>query len=134
MKSLQSTLRVLAVLLSLTLLAAMTACFNPPHVSTPEDTTAPTQEAVTLPPITIPDLTDDRAPTDTADYYASDSLVDPHEQKETFWVFITKHIHPSVHAFAVKKHRTRQEKKKAKQEQQDTQEKQEGKENADTHE
>ena len=57
-----------AAILSLSLLLSMTACFNTPHVSTPEDTTAPTQEAVTLPPNTIPDLTDERTPTDTADY------------------------------------------------------------------
>ena len=57
-----------AAILSLSLLLSMTACFNTPHVSTPEDTPAPIQEAVTLPPITIPDLADDRAPTDTADY------------------------------------------------------------------
>ena len=57
-----------AALLSLSLLLAMTACFQNPSEGTLEDTTAPIQEAVTLPPITIPDLTDDRAPTDTADY------------------------------------------------------------------
>ena len=57
-----------AALLSLSLLLAMTACFQNPSEDTLEDTTAPIQEAVTLPPITIPDLTDDRAPTDTADY------------------------------------------------------------------
>ena len=52
----------------LSLLLAMTACFQNPSEDTPEDTTAPTQEAVTLPSITIPDLTDDRTPTNTADY------------------------------------------------------------------
>ncbi len=54
-----------AAMLALTLLLSMTACFGTPV----EDTTeGETQEAVTLPTITIPDPTDDRAPTDTAEY------------------------------------------------------------------
>ena len=49
----------------LSLLLSMTAGFDTPV----EDTTeGETQEAVTLPTITIPDPTDDRAPTDTAEY------------------------------------------------------------------
>ena len=70
-------------------------------------------------------------PTDTAEYYASNSLVDPHEQKETFWVFIAKHINPSIHAFAIKKHQNKQEKKKAKKEQEENKN---GKENTNSHE
>jgi hypothetical protein len=55
-----------AAMLALTTLLSLTACFNIPSADTPED--SDTQEAVTLPPVTIPDLTDDRVPTDTAEY------------------------------------------------------------------
>ena len=68
-KSLPIRLRSLAAItLALAMLASMTACLGGSHTENPEDTTAPIQEVVTLPPLTIPDLTDDRAPTDTADY------------------------------------------------------------------
>lgn len=68
-KSLPIRLRSLAAItLALAMLASMTACLGGSHTENPEDTTAPTQEAVTLPSITIPDLTDDRTPTNTADY------------------------------------------------------------------
>ena len=66
MKNLLHTRAGAAALLSLSLLLSMTACFTTPDVETPEDTE--TQEAVTLPPVTIPSLTDDRTPTDTAEY------------------------------------------------------------------
>lgn len=55
-----------AAMLALTLLLTLTACFHPAQVEPLEDTE--TSEAVTLPPLTIPDLTDDRTPTDTAPY------------------------------------------------------------------
>ncbi len=55
-----------AAMLSLSLLLSMTACFNTPSVDTPEDTHP--NEVVTLPPITIPDLTDNRTPTDISLY------------------------------------------------------------------
>ena len=55
-----------AAMLALTTLLSLTACFHTPSTDTPED--SDTQEAVTLPPVTVPDLTDDRAPTDTAEY------------------------------------------------------------------
>jgi len=58
-----------------------------------------------------------KLPTDTADYYASDSLVDPHEKHETFLMFITKHIHPSFHSFAVRRHQKKQAKRQAKMDQ-----------------
>ena len=68
-KSLPIRLRSLAAItLALAMLASMTACLGGSHTEPPEDTTAPAQEAVTLPSITIPDLTDDRTPTNTADY------------------------------------------------------------------
>lgn len=55
-----------AAMLALTTLLSLTACFNTPSVDTPDD--SDTREAVTLPPVTIPSLTDDRTPTDTAEY------------------------------------------------------------------
>ena len=55
-----------AAMLALSLLLSLTSCFTTPDVETPTETE--TQEAVTLPPITVPDLTDDRTPTDTASY------------------------------------------------------------------
>lgn len=54
-----------AAMLLLSLILTMTACWNIP-ADPQEETTA--GEAVTIPPITLPDLTDDREPTDTADY------------------------------------------------------------------
>ena len=57
---------VVAAMLTLSLLASLTACFNTPAVETP--TEAESEEVVTLPPLTIPDPTDDRVPTDTTSY------------------------------------------------------------------
>ena len=51
-----------AAMLAVTLLLSLTACLNTPHVETP--TEEESHEVVTLPPITIPDPTDDRMPTD----------------------------------------------------------------------
>ena len=55
-----------AAMLAVTLLLSLTACLNTPHVETP--TEEESHEVVTLPPITIPDPTDDRVPTDMTEY------------------------------------------------------------------
>lgn len=70
-------------------------------------------------------------PTDTAEYYDSDSLVDPHERHESLVVHIAKHISPSVHAFAERMHRKKKEKKTAKQKEESTQNKEEKEETKD---
>lgn len=54
-----------AVMLAAVLLLSLTACFHNPDSTL---STSDTDEPVTLPPITVPDLTDNRAPTDTAPY------------------------------------------------------------------
>lgn len=56
----------MAAMLALTLLLSLTACFRIPDVETP--TEEESHEVVTLPPITIPDPTDDRVPTDVTEY------------------------------------------------------------------
>ena len=56
----------MAAMLALTLLLSLTACFHIPDVETP--TEEESHEVVTLPPITIPDPTDDRVPTDITPY------------------------------------------------------------------
>lgn len=55
-----------AAMLALTLLLSLTACFNTPDVETP--TEEESHEVVTLPPITLPDLTDNRVVTDITEY------------------------------------------------------------------
>ena len=55
---------VLACMCALSLLLSMTACQGSDNTSAP----AEDEEIVTLPPITVPDLTDDRTPTDVTDY------------------------------------------------------------------
>ncbi|MBP3666831.1 MAG: leucine-rich repeat domain-containing protein [Clostridia bacterium] len=57
---------VITVLLSLALTLSMTACFGTPQVDTPDETES--HEVVTLPPLTIPDPTDDRTFTDPTAY------------------------------------------------------------------
>ncbi len=52
--------------LALALILSMTACFGTPQVDTPEETES--REVVTLPPLTIPDPTDDRVFTDQTAY------------------------------------------------------------------
>lgn len=54
-------------------------------------------------------------PTDTAEYYASDSLVDPNEQHESLLVHLAKHISPSLHSLAERLHLNRTNKKNIKQ-------------------
>lgn len=53
-------------------------------------------------------------PTDTAEYYASDSLVDPNARHESLLVHLAKHISPSAHALAEKLHLKRTDKKNIK--------------------
>ncbi len=55
-----------AVMLAMILPASLTSCFHTPSVETPTETES--HEVVTLPPLTVPDPTDDRAPTDTTEY------------------------------------------------------------------
>ena len=55
-----------AAMLALTTLLSLTACFGTPGVDT--DTEEESHEVVTLPPITLPDLTDDRVVTDITEY------------------------------------------------------------------
>ena len=50
-------------------------------------------------------------PTDTSEYYASDSLVDPNEQHETLLVHLTKNISPSLHSLAKRLHINKKQKK-----------------------
>lgn len=57
---------VIAAVLALLLSASMTACLGTPTPSKPDG--GNTDEAVTLPPVTMPDLTDDRKPTDMTPY------------------------------------------------------------------
>lgn len=54
-------------------------------------------------------------PTDTADYYASDSLVDPNEQHESLLIHLAKHASPSLHSLAERLHLKRKNKKNIKQ-------------------
>lgn len=54
-----------AAMLALSLLACLTSCFTTPPAGPPAKDT---HEAVTLPPVILPDLTDDRIVTDTAPY------------------------------------------------------------------
>lgn len=53
--------RIVAAALAALMSLSLTACFHTPDIPT-EETTA--GEAVTLPPVTVPDPTDDRTPTD----------------------------------------------------------------------
>ena len=58
--------RMLAALMAVSLFLTMVAC-SASSDGTDSDSTAE-EEVVTLPPVTIPDLTDDRVPTDITDY------------------------------------------------------------------
>ena len=60
-----SLTRILALLLTLSLLCALVACSQGSGGTSDEISD---EEAATLPPVTIPDLTDDRALTDTSPY------------------------------------------------------------------
>jgi len=61
-----SLTRLLALLLTLSLLCALAACSQGSGGDTSDDSSD--EEAATLPPVTVPDLTDDRTLTDTSPY------------------------------------------------------------------
>lgn len=56
--------KILASALALLLLLGCTSCVTPPE----GEETIPSDEVVTIPPVEIPDLTDERVPTDTTAY------------------------------------------------------------------
>lgn len=52
-----------------------------------------------------------KCPTQTAEYYENDSLVDPYEQHETLFVKLSHHLGPKAHAKAKNRQKQKQEKK-----------------------
>ena len=56
-------------------------------------------------------------PTETAEYYTPDSLVDPNEQRESLLMHIAKHLSPSLHSLAERLHLKRKNKKQLKKQQ-----------------